>query len=678
MTSVLPDLASPSLAAELDALAINTVRMLSVDQVTAAASGHYGFPLGASPMLHTLFHRHLVSDPSNPQWVNRDRFVLSAGHGSAMLYSLLHLAGYDLTIEDLRGFRQLGSKTPGHPEREVTAGVDATSGPLGQGVANAVGMAIAETMLGAQHNQDDRELINHRTFALVSDGDLMEGIATEAMALAGRLKLGKLVLLYDDNDVVIDGRATQVHDAAAVCQAAAAYGWHVTGPVDGSSPDALDTAIHESLARDDAPSLIRVKTIIGFGSRLADDPASHSGAPSPSDVDIIRKNLSWVETTTFHVPAAVRRHWETFGDRGRAAFATWQQTAHAITGVKVTDDGQLVVDTYSAEKALDEVPSVSQPEAVRASSGAVMDVISPTLPALVGGSGDLAAATFAVVRDSPVYGPGTRGGRNIAFGVREHAMGAICNGIALHGGLIPFASTFLVFAGYEANALRMAALQGLQVIHVLTHDSISVGEDGPTHQPIESLPMLRATPNTLVLRPADRHEAQAAWAMALRNSTGPTALILSRMPVPQLDHSKQFGDASRGGYALEPRSNAKVVLAGTGSEVSLCLKAAALIRAEGYEVQVVSIPSLETFSAQDQQYRSEVLPEGVPRLIVEAAHPQSWGGLAGHSGDIIGMTTFGASGKPTDLLEHFGFTPDAVAAKGLDLLRRNASAIATI
>lgn len=671
MTSVLPDLASPSVSAELDCLAVNTVRMLSVDQVVAAGSGHYGFPLGAAPMLHTLFHRHVVSDPSNPEWVNRDRFVLSAGHGSAMLYSVLHLAGFDLTIDDLRGFRQLGSKTPGHPEREVTAGVDATTGPLGQGVANAVGMAIAETMLAAQHNQDGRELINHRTFAVVSDGDLMEGIATEAMALAGRLQLGKLVLLYDDNDVVIDGRAAQVHDAAAVCQAAAAYGWHVTEPVDGGAPEAIDAAIRESLARTDAPSLIRVKTVIGFGSRLADNPASHSGAPSATDVAIIRENLGWAETETFHVPAATKEHWKSFGDRGRLAFEEWQEMARTLGGVEITPKGQFVVDVASGLKALPDVPDALEPEAVRASSGAVMDVVSRRLPALVGGSGDLAAATFAVVPDSPVYGPDTRGGRNIAFGVREHAMGAICNGIALHGGLIPFASTFLVFAGYQANALRMAALQGLQVIHVLTHDSISVGEDGPTHQPIESLPMLRATPNTLVLRPADRTEAQAAWSMALRNTTGPTALILSRMPVPQLDHSEQFGDATHGGYALQLRPDAQIVLVGTGSEVALCLKAATLIRDQGYEVQVVSVPSLETFAAQEHQYRSQVLPEGVPRLIVEAAHPQSWGVVAGHSGDIIGMTTFGASGKPADLLAHFGFTPDAVAARGLDLLRRH-------
>jgi transketolase len=668
MTTVLPDLDSTAVSGELDNLAINTIRMLAVDQVAAAGSGHYGFPLGASPMLHTLFHRHIVSDPANPEWVNRDRFVLSAGHGSAMLYGTLHLAGFDLSIADLRDFRQLGSRTPGHPEREVTAGVDATTGPLGQGVANAVGMAMAETMLAAQHNKDGRELINHRTFAVVSDGDLMEGIATEAMALAGRLQLGKLVLLYDDNDVVIDGRATQVHDAAAVCQAAAAYGWHVTGPINGESPEAIDAAIRESLARTDAPSLIRVKTVIGFGSRLADDPSSHSGAPSADDVATIRENLAWPESDPFHVPDIVRQHWQAFRDRGRAAFEDWQAAARATPGAEITSGGELVIDAKSAIRALADVPAASEPEAVRASSGAVMDIVARHLPVLVGGSGDLAAATFAVVPESPVYGPKTRAGRNIAFGVREHAMGAICNGIALHGGLVPFASTFLVFASYEANALRMAALQGLQVIHVLTHDSISVGEDGPTHQPIESLPMLRATPNTLVLRPADRKEAEAAWELALLNTTGPTALVLSRMPVPQLDHSEQFGDASRGGYALQPRLDADIILAATGSEVSLCVEAATLIRAQGYEVQIVSIPSLETFAEQPEDYRSQILPAGIPRLVVEASHPQPWGRIAGDSGDIIGITTFGASGKPAELLKHFGFTPDAVASRALALL----------
>jgi len=650
-----------------DARSIATLRSLSVDQVQAAGIGHIGLPLGAAPIVHTVFSKFLVSDPADPAWVNRDRFVLSAGHGSALLYAALHLAGYALSTDDLRAFRQWGSITPGHPESHLTPGVDATTGPLGQGIANAVGMAISETMGAARLNRDDATVIDHRTFVLVGDGDLMEGVALEATALAGRLGLGKLIVYYDDNDVVIDGRASVTHSADGVCASLAAYGWHVSDPIDGNDLDALEKATELAIADASRPSLIRVRTRIGFGSRLEDDPVIHSGAVSADEAAHIKARLGKDFATAFEVPADVRAAWARFAERGADARAAWQRQIERYGERHPVGADQLRRWT-SAPASIDVAALITErpavPEPVRMSSGTVLNAIAATADDLVGGAADLAHATFAHITDGGTYGADERGARNVAYGIREHAMGAISNGIALHGLFRPFASTFMVFAGYEANALRMAALQELPVIHVLSHDSITVGEDGPTHQPIETLALLRATPNTLVLRPADFAETVTAWQLALDNLRGPTVLAVARTAVPQLDHTRQVGSASRGGYLLSPaegEAGPDVVIAASGLEVGLAVEAASLLRERGIDAAVVSLPSHELFLAQDAAYRDAVLPPDVPRLIVEASHPLSLWRLAGPLGAVYGIDRFGASAPPDVLLEQYGFTPRAIA-----------------
>jgi transketolase len=639
--------------AESDAASIATLRALSVDQVQQAGIGHIGLPLAVAPAIHTLYSRYLVSDPADPTWVNRDRFVLSAGHGSALLYSVLHLAGYAVGIDDLRAFRQLHSITPGHPEVHVTPGVDAGTGPLGQGIANAVGMAIAETMGSARLNVDGATVIDHRTFAIVSDGDLMEGVALESIALAGVLKLGKLVAFYDDNDIVIDGRASAAHNAEATCNAIREYGWQVSEAIDGDSVEAIAAAIDAALAETEKPSLIRLRTVIGIGSTLADTSKIHSGAVSDEETAHIKSGLGEVHREPFTVPASVTESWKAFAERGAAARAAWSGSAQ-LTAWQSHEEAQLNVAGLG-------VAIPSGPEPVRASGGHLIAAIGDAVPNLVGGSADLASATMAYLPSGGDYAADNRGGRNIRFGIREHAMGAISNGIALHGLFRPFASTFMMFASYQANALRMAALQELPVIHVLSHDSIAVGEDGPTHQPIEVLAMLRATPNTTVLRPADATEAAAAWQLALQNLHGPSILAMSRTAMPQLDHTKAVGSALQGGYTILPADDADVVIAASGSEVHLAIAAAELLAERGLRAAVASLVSHEVFLAQPEDYRESVLPTDVPRLIVEASHTSALYRLAGRRGAVHGIDTFGASAPPDVLLEHFGFTGAAIA-----------------
>jgi transketolase len=636
-----------------DAASIATLRALSLDQVQQAGIGHIGLPLAVAPAIHTLYSRYLVSDPTDPWWVNRDRFVLSAGHGSALLYSQLHLAGFGVSLDDLRAFRQLHSITPGHPEAHITPGVDAGTGPLGQGIANAVGMAIAETMGAERLNTDGQKVIDHRTFAIVSDGDLMEGVALEAIALAGVLGLGKLVAFYDDNDIVIDGRASATHSAAATCAAIRELGWHVTDAIDGNDVEAIAAAIDEALAETGKPSLIRLRTVIGIGSTLADTSKIHSGAVSDDETAHIKAGLGEAHFEPFTVPDSVRESWKAFAERGAAARAAWSSSAtldawttHAEAGLDVTALG---------------VHETTADEPVRASGGRIIAAIGEAAPNLVGGAADLASATMAYLPTGGDYAVDNRGGRNIRFGIREHAMSAISNGIALHGLFRPFASTFMMFASYQANALRMAALQELPVIHVLSHDSIAVGEDGPTHQPIEVLAMLRATPNTTVLRPADALEAAQAWQLALANLSGPSILAMSRSAVPQLDHSRAIGNALQGGYILEPVEDADVSLVASGSEVHIAVAAAKLLGERGLRAQVVSMVSHEVFRAQPEDYQEAVLDENVPRLIIEASHPNGLYSLAGRNGAVHGIASFGASAPPPVLLEHFGFTAPAIA-----------------
>lgn len=651
--------------------AINALRILSLDQVQAAGIGHLGLPLGMAPTVYTLFTRHLVVDPAHPDWVSRDRFVLSCGHGSALLYSALHLSGFDVSSEDLAAFRSWGSKTPGHPESDVTPGVDATTGPLGQGIANAVGMAIAETMASARLSTPQGPLVSHRTFALVSDGDLMEGVALEAMALAGRLKLGRLVVFYDDNDVVIDGRAATVHDAAGTVQALEALGWHISEPVDGNDIEAIDAAIREALAETERPSVVHVRSQIGFGSSLADTPKIHSGAVSDAEAAHIRSALGWPLTEPFAVTGDVLTDWAVVAQRGAEAHSRWEALRDAPQSAGAAADlarWQRPYQRADIEAALKDVDLPEDPVPARVSGGRILSALAQRLDNIIGGSADLVAATMTEVPDSGRYGPEHRSGRNISFGVREHAMGAISNGIALHGLFRPFASTFMMFASYQANALRMAALQHLPVVHVLTHDSVGVGEDGPTHQPIEVLAMLRATPNTTVFRPSDARETAAAWTEALLRTDGPTILALSRAPIGQRTDEGVVGDPGRGASVLRPAAAADIDLVASGSEVDLAEAAIPVLAEAGVTAQLVSMTSHEAFRAQPEEYRKSILDPTRPRLVIEASASQGLWALAGRRGGVHGIDRFGASAPPAVIFERLGFTPDAIAGAALALL----------
>lgn len=652
----------------VDDRSVATLRRLSLDQIQTARSGHIGIALGAAPIMHTLYTRFLTVDPAAPDWIGRDRFVLSAGHGSALLYAALHLGGF-LDADDLRGFRQWDSRTPGHPESHRTPGVDATTGPLGQGISNAVGMAIAETMAGARLRDAEGPLVAHRTFALVSDGDLMEGVTLEATAFAGLHRLGSLIAYYDDNDVVIDSAAGEVHSADAACAALAGHGWDVSDPVDGEDVEAIDAATRAALAEGDRPSLIRVRTAIGHGLDAAGTSAAHSGPVSDDQAERLRAALDVGDP--FEVPEDVRALWAGVGERGRAArlaaerrldqspdararLTAWR-SASAVTGGELVAAGRLGAE-----------------ESGRSAGGKVLAALTARRPELVGGAADLVAATLTALDDDR-YRPEARAGRIIRFGVREHAMGAIANGIALHGALRPFVSTFLVFASYEANAIRMAALQGLPVIQVLTHDSITVGEDGPTHQPIEMLAMLRAIPGLLVLRPGDPAEVAAAWAMALARTEGPTALVLSRIALAPIDRSRSVGDTERGGYLLDGSlGGADVQLVASGSEVGLAVAASALLAERGVVASVASIPSHELFLAQDAAYRDAVLDPETPRLVIEAGATLPLWRLAGRHGDVHGLDAFGASAPPAELLRRLGFTPERIADHAQELVAARA------
>lgn len=654
-----------------DARSVSTLRALSLDQVQQAGVGHIGLPLGAAPIIHTVYSKFLVSDPAEPDWVNRDRFVLSAGHGSALLYSVLHLAGYGVQIDDLRDFRQWESITPGHPEVDMTPGVDATTGPLGQGLAMAVGMALAERMSAARLNTAEHTIIDHRTFALVSDGDLMEGVALEAAALAGQLRLGKLVAIYDDNDIVIDGRASETHSADGVCDALAALGWDVSAPVDGDDLTAIEAALSRGLACADKPSLVRVRTIIGTGSRLADTPKVHSGAVSEAEERYIKQQLGPDWAARFGVPEDVYAAWSRFATRGADARQRWEGAMKTCAEAAPESSERLRrwlsgAAEVPVEDLLENIPA--DPEPVRVSSCTVLNAIARDADQLVGGAADLASSIGVELHDESRFSPEVPTGRNIVFGIREHAMAAISNGVALHGLLRPFVGTFAAFTTYLAPALRMAALQKLPSVYILSHDSITVGEDGPTHQPIEVLSFLRALPNTLVLRPADFTEAVHAWKLAIDNCTGPTVILVSRTPVPQLDHGDQEGSPLLGGYVIRPVSEPDLVIAASGSEVHIAIQAAEDLQRQGIDVAVASMPSHELFMAQSAEYRDTVLQPTVPRLIVEASHPLSLWRLAGALGKVYGIDRFGASAPPAVMLEKYGFTRSHLAQAARDHL----------
>ncbi len=659
---------------KLTQLAINTIRMLAVDMVEKAKSGHPGMPLGAATMAYVLWTRFLRHNPKNPRWPGRDRFILSAGHGSALLYSLLHLTGYDLPLEELKNFRQWESKTPGHPEYGHTPGVEATTGPLGQGLGMAVGMAMAERALAAQFNRPGLELVDHRTFAIVSDGDLMEGVACEAASLAGTLGLEKLICLYDDNKITIEG-ATDLAFREDVGARFKAYGWRVIGPVEGDDVEAIARAIAEAETETARPSLIICRTHIGCGSPKQDSSSAH-GEPLGAEANqATRTCFSWPEEA-FHIPEAALKHLREALARGRAQEDDWQRTMAAYAEAR-PELAQAFARQIAGklpegwEKALPAFDPAGKQLATREASGKVLNALAPVVENLVGGSADLAPSTKTLIAGSgDLRGRGADCGRNVHFGVREHAMGAAVNGMALHGGLIPYGATFFVFSDFVRPALRLAALMQTRSIFVFTHDSLAVGEDGPTHQPVEHLMSLRLIPGFTTIRPADPNETAAAWGLALTR-VGPTALILTRQKVPTLDLVKYpvREGVAKGAYVLSDCDGPpQIILIATGSEVGLVMQAQEKLAGQGVNARVVSMPSWEIFHEQDQAYRDQVLPPAVKaRLAVEAGATLGWERWVGDAGRVIGLDRFGTSAPGGLAMEKLGFSVDNVVQEALKL-----------
>jgi len=681
---------------KIDELCVNTIRMLSVDAVEKAKSGHPGAPMGLAPVAFVLWTRFLKYNPKNPSWPDRDRFVLSAGHASMLLYSMLYLTGYeDISLEQIKQFRQWGSRTPGHPERELAAGIETTTGPLGQGFGNGVGLAIAEAYLAARYNRPGFEIINHFTYGIVSDGDLMEGVAAEASSLAGHLQLGKLIYLYDNNRVSL-AASTDLTFTEDVAKRFEAYGWHTQSVDDGNDLNAVDQALDAARRETTRPSIILVRTHIGFGSPGKQDSFEAHGAPLGADeAKKTKEKLSWPLEPTFYVPEEALANFREAIRRGQRAEGEWNERVSAYKQ-EFPDLGKELERTLRGElpedwaAAIPEFPPDPKGLATRAASGKVLNSIAPKLPTLIGGSADLNPSTFTALAnlgdfESPErdfqYSQGMSGGgcsyagRNLHFGVREHAMGASLNGMAAHGGIFPFGSTFLIFSDYLRPSMRLAALMELGVIYVFTHDSIGVGEDGPTHQPIEQLAALRAMPRLVVIRPGDANETAVAWRVAIESRNRPVALALSRQNVPTLDRSRYAAadGLRRGAYVLADWSGGKphLVLIGSGSELSLVVAAREKLLERNINARVVSMPSWELFDAQPQDYRESVLPPSVrPRLAVEAALPLGWHRYVGDGGDIVGVERFGASAPGNTVMEKFGFTVDHVVERAAALVEK--------
>ena len=658
--------------------AINTIRTLSMDAVQAANSGHPGAPMGAAPMAYVLWTRFLRHNPADPAWPDRDRFVLSAGHASMLLYSLLHLTGYDLPLEELKRFRQWGSKTPGHPEHGLTAGVEVTTGPLGSGISNAVGMAIAERMLAARFNRPGHTIVDHTTYALVSDGDLMEGIASEATSLAGTLGLGKLIFLYDDNEISIEGD-TDLSFREDVGKRFEAYGWNVQH-VDGNDLEAIEAAIRAGRAASDRPSIIVATTEIAHGSpNKAGSADAHGNALGEDEVRLTKEALGWPAEPPFHIPAETLAEFRVALEQGAAWQGDWQARveAHGCDFPAEAAEWQRVAAGELPLGWEAEIPAFSAEDtpamATRQASGKVLNAIAPVLTNLVGGSADLAPSTNTHLSGFGDFGDDSWDGRNLHFGVREHAMGGIVNGIAAHGGLIPYSATFLAFSDWMRGAIRLGALMECRAIYVFTHDSIALGEDGPTHQPVEQLAALRAMPGLVVLRPADANETAAAWKVAIERS-GPSLLALTRQGLPVIDNIERVrAGVPRGAYILDdpPVARPDVILIATGSEVSLARDAAALLGEAGLAARVVSMPSWELFAEQPQSYREQVLPPSVPaRIAIEAASSFGWERHVGAHGEVVGIDRFGASAPGKVVMEQYGFTASAVAERAISVIER--------
>jgi len=663
---------------DLDQHCINTIRFLAVDGVQKARSGHPGTPMGATTIVYVLWDRFLKHNPANPTWLNRDRFILSAGHASMLLYALLYLTGYDLSLDDLKSFRQWGSKTPGHPEYGLTPGVEVTSGPLGQGFANGVGMAVAERWL-AEHFKSGNGIIDHYTYALVSDGDLQEGVSSEAASLAGTWKLGKLIYLYDSNGIQIEG-STKIAFTEDVATRFTAYGWHVVGPIDGHDPDAVEAAIRAGQAETERPTLIICHTHIGYGAPTKQDTASAHGEPlGEEEVRAAKLALGWPVEPTFYVPDDVLAHMRKALQRGQAAEEAWQQRMQAWQREHPADalafrqamSGELPAGWDSG--LTDLFKAGDKPVATREASGRVLNLLAERLPTLMGGAADLSPSTRTSLKGYGDFGAEDHGGRNMHFGVREHAMGSIANGMALHGGLIPYVSTFLVFSDYMRPPMRLAAIMEQPVIYVFSHDSVGVGEDGPTHQPVEQVMALRAIPHLTLIRPADATETVEAWRAALLNRRGPTALILTRQNLPVLDRTTlaPADGVQRGGYILwQSGDDLEVILIATGSEVHIALEAGKLLAAENITVRVVSLPSWEIFDRQPDEYRRHVLPPHVrARVAVEAGRRLGWEHYVGLDGAVVGIDRFGVSAPYATIYEQFGLTAKNVAEQARKLLR---------
>ncbi|WP_102271360.1 transketolase [Cytobacillus massiliigabonensis] len=662
-----------------DALSITSIRTLSIDAIEKANSGHPGMPMGAAPMAYTLWTRFMNHNPKNPNWFNRDRFVLSAGHGSMLLYSLLHLSGYDVSMEDIKGFRQWGSKTPGHPEFGHTPGVDATTGPLGQGIAMSVGMAMAERHLAAVYNKDNMNIVDHYTYSICGDGDLMEGVSAEAASLAGHLKLGRLVVLYDSNDISLDGDLDKSF-SESVAQRFTSYGWQYLKVEDGNDLSEIAKAIEEAKQDESRPTLIEVKTIIGYGSPNKSGKSDVHGAPLGADeLKLTKEAYKWTFEEDFHIPEEVYVHFrKQVVEQGEKKEQEWNdmfaqykseypelgaQLDQAIQG-ELPEGWDKDIPVYEEGKSL----------ASRASSGEALNSIAKNLPSFIGGSADLAGSNKTMIKGQKDFTPESFDGKNIWFGVREFAMGAALNGMALHGGLNVFGGTFFVFSDYLRPAIRLAALMKLPVTYVFTHDSIAVGEDGPTHEPIEQLAALRAMPNLSVIRPADGNETAAAWKLAVESTDKPTALVLSRQDLPTLKETKDhaYDGVSKGGYVVSPagKEKADVLLIAAGSEVNLAVEAQKALALENINASVISMPSWDRFEAQSKEYKESVIPKDVKkRLAIEMGSSLGWHRYAGDEGDVIAIDQFGASAPGEKVMEEYGFSVGNVVSRVKALLK---------
>jgi transketolase len=664
----------------IDALAVTSIRTLSIDAIEKANSGHPGMPMGAAPMTYTLWTRYMNHNPKNPHWFNRDRFVLSAGHGSALLYSMLHLAGYNLTMDDLKQFRQWGSKTPGHPEYGHTEGVEATTGPLGQGIAMAVGMAMAERHVASVYNKDNYELVNHFTYSICGDGDLMEGVSAEAASLAGHLKLGRLVVLYDSNDISLDGDLDKSF-SESVKERFQSYGWQYIRVEDGNNLEEVANALEEARGDLDRPTMIEVRTVIGYGSPNRAGTSGVHGSPLGADeLKLTKEAYKWTFEEDFHVPQEVYEHFQKLiVENGEKKEKEWNDTFAQYKKEYPELASQLedALNNNLPEGWDQDIPVYSEGKSLasRASSGEALNGIAKNLPILIGGSADLAGSNKTMIKGSADYMPGSYEGRNIWFGVREFAMGAAMNGIALHGGVKVFGGTFFVFSDYLRPAIRLAALMGLPVTYVFTHDSIAVGEDGPTHEPVEQLAALRAMPGLSIIRPADGNETSAAWKLAIESTNKPTALVLTRQDLPTIKDTDKnaYEGVSKGAYVISPadKETPDALLLATGSEVGLAVEAQKALAGDGIHASVVSMPSWDRFELQSQEYKDSVLPKSVKkRLGLEVGSSLGWHKYTGDEGDVIAIDTFGASAPGEKIMEEYGFSVNNVVARVKALLQK--------